>query len=192
MKRRDGGGSANLQHLLEQTLIGLDMGPQLRERAALRAWEQVAGRVVGAHARAEALRDGALIVATDSPAWAQELHMRQTELLDRLRTLVGPDVVREIHFRSGLRKRAEPATPPPGTPAAEKLTARQLQEVQRAAAGIGDPELRRRAERAYSSLTRIATWRRRKGWRQCARCGHWQRTGKRWCASCTYRRGEGT
>ncbi len=189
-RRRDTGGVAALQQLLEGTLAGLDMGAQLREQAALQAWKQVAGQVVGTHAYAEAMRDGVLIVLTDSPAWAQELHMRQAELLAGLGSILGGGVVREIHFRSGLRQRAVRATRRQETPRHEALSARQEEEVRAAAARIDDRELRGRAERAFASLERIGVWRRRKGWRQCARCGQWQRTGRRWCASCTYQRGE--
>ncbi len=188
-RRRTTGGTAPLQHLLEGTLAGLDMGAQVKEQAALRAWEQIAGRVVGAHARAEAMRDGVLVVATDTPAWAQELHMRQSELLSRLRPLLGDGAIKEIRFRSGLRKQREKAPAGEETPAGEPLSGRRLGELRKAAAGIDDSALRQRVEHAFASLARIAEWRRRRGWRQCARCGQWQRTGKRWCASCTYGRG---
>jgi predicted nucleic acid-binding Zn ribbon protein len=188
--RRDAGGMAALQELLEGTLAGLDMGPKLREQTALRAWEQVVGRVVGTHARAEAMRDGVLIVLTDSPAWAQELHMREAELLARLRSLLGEDAVDGIHFSSGLRHPRQ-VRPREGTPREETLSLRRAEEVRAAAARIDDEELRLRAEKAFASLERIRTWRRRRGWRRCARCGQWQRTGRRWCASCAYERGEG-
>jgi predicted nucleic acid-binding Zn ribbon protein len=189
-RRRDAGGMAALQQLLERALADLDMGSRLREQAALRAWEHVAGHVVGMHARAEAVRDRVLIVLTDTPAWAQELHMRQAELLVRLRPLLGEGAVREIHFRSGLQARPGRAAPRERTPREETLSPRQTREVHAAAARIGDQELQRRAEQAFASLQRMGTWRSRRGWRQCVRCGQWQRTGRRWCASCTYRRGE--
>ncbi len=182
------GGEASLQQLLEGVLGNLDLGGKAREQLALRAWQQVARGPAGQHARAEALRDGVLIVATDNPAWAQTLHMQHAEWLHRLTPLVGEGVVREIHFRSGYR-RPPAERPREERPADLPLSSRYESEIRRAVARIADPDLRARAERAFGSLARIAAWRKRTGWRRCARCGHWQRTGRRWCTSCLHRRG---
>jgi predicted nucleic acid-binding Zn ribbon protein len=186
--RRQTGGSAPLSLLLEGVMGDLDLGTKLKERLALRAWAQVAGRVVGAHTRAEAVRDGILIVATDTPAWAQELQMRREELLGRLETAVGKGVIADVHFRSGFRPRRNESRTAQTRPADVALSERQTREISRASARIEAPELRAKAQRAFSSLTRIAEWRKESGWRRCGRCGHWQRTGKRWCASCLHTR----
>ena len=167
----------------------LDLGAKLKEQLALTAWARVVGKVVGAHTRAEAVRDGILIVATDTPAWAQELHMRRGELLGKLETAVGAGVIREIHFRSGFRRKPEPRASDRKRPAEIALSQQQAREISRASERIADPALRAKAERAFSSLARIGEWRKESGWRRCGRCGQLQRTGKRWCASCTHERG---
>lgn len=180
-------GGANLQSLLEGVLANLDLGGRFREHLAVLAWPQIAGTVVAAHARAEGVRDGVLVVATDTPAWAQELQMRRTALIARLAEELGPGIVREIHFRSGARRgrRSKPA-PPERDPAAIQLSGRQQRRIRAAAARIDDPDLRGRAERAFLALARMGEWRKQAGWRRCRRCGHWQRIGRRWCSSCTY------
>ncbi len=172
--------------VLEGVMGNLDLGAKLKEQLALGAWARVAGRVVGAHTRAEAVRDGILIVATDTPAWAQELHMRRGELLVKLEAAVGQGVIAEIHFRSGFRSKKVESREDETRPADLTLSEKQTREIARASARIQDPQLRAKAERAFSSLTRIAEWRKGSGWRRCGRCGQWQRTGKRWCASCLH------
>jgi predicted nucleic acid-binding Zn ribbon protein len=183
-------GGAALRRLLEGLLSNLDLGGRFREHLAVAAWPQIAGQVVAGHARAEGVRDGVLMVATDTPAWAQELQMRQRALLERLSAEVGPGVIREIHFRSGLRRR--PRGRGPGAeqarPSEIKLSGRQERRIRATAARIEDAELRGRAERAFLSLARMGQWRKHSGWRRCRRCGHWQRVGRRWCSSCTYSR----
>jgi len=185
-RRRQTGGAAPLSHLLEGVMGNLDLGAKLKEQLARGAWARVAGRVVGAHTRAEAVRDGILIVATDTPAWAQELHMRRGELLGKLEAAVGPGVIADIHFRSGFRPRKVESSANRTRPADVALSEKQTREIARASARIQDPQLRAKAERAFSSLTRIAEWRKGSGWHRCGRCGQWQRTGKRWCASCLH------
>jgi len=185
-RRRDSGGTAPLSRVLEGVMGELDLGMRLKEQLALTAWPRVVGRVVGTHARAEAVRDRILIVVTDTPAWAQELHMRRLELLAKLEAAVGRGVIAEIHFRSGLRPRKAARKPGEKRPAEQTLSGRQEREIARASARIQDPELQRKAGRAFASLARISEWRRESGWRRCGRCGQWQRTGKRWCSSCTH------
>lgn len=181
---------ASLGRLLEGVLAGLDMGARLREQVALRAWEQIAGRVVASHTTAEAVRDGVLVVSADTPAWANELHMRRGELLTRLAEQVGEGVIREIHFRAGVKRRGvgRAGEGQGGSgPAKVELCEEEERAARQAAAGIEDGELRARAERAFLALARMTRWRKEGGWRRCARCGQWQRTGKRWCASCLHR-----
>jgi hypothetical protein len=167
-------------------LANLDLRTRFREHLVVAAWPQIAGKVVSAHSRAETVRDGVLIVATDTPAWAQELHMRRAQLLQRVAEQVGQGLITEIHFRSGGRTRRKAGPPRQPRPAEMKLSRRQEQQIAEAAASIADPGLRSRAERAFLALARMSEWRRETGWRRCSRCGRWQKVGRRWCASCLH------
>jgi len=177
-----------LAPLLEGVLANLDLRSRFQEHLAVQAWPQIVGKVISSHARAETVRDGVLIVATDTSAWAQELHMRCHDLLERVAEQVGRDLIRDIHFRTGGggRGRAKEVEPVRPRPADMRLSGDQVEQIQEAAAKIEDPALRARAVRAFTALTRIEEWRRETGWRRCARCGRWQRAGRQWCASCTY------
>jgi len=187
-----GRGEASLRELLEGVLANLDLRTRFREHLAVMAWPQIAGRVVEAHSQAEAVRDGVLIVSTDTSAWAQELQMRQRELLGLLAAQVGQGVIREIHFRSGLRRRGRQPRGHGLRPQEVKLSGRQEKRIREAAGKIEDEALRSGAERAFASLARMAEWRKRTGWRRCRRCGRWQRVGRRWCSSCTHSGGRRT
>lgn len=177
---------ASLGRLLEGVLASLDLGSRLREQLAVRAWGEIAGRVVASHTRAEVVRDGVLMVAADTPAWANELHMRRGELLARLAAQVGEGVIRDIHFRAGVRREEARKAGREQAPGRMQLSEQEERGAREAAASIADPELRARAERAFLALARMTRWRKEAGWRRCARCGQWQRTGKRWCASCLH------
>jgi predicted nucleic acid-binding Zn ribbon protein len=180
---------SSVGRLLEGVLANMDLQSRFREHLAVMAWPQIVGAVIGAHTRAETVRDGVLIVATDTAAWAQELHMRRRDLVARVAQQVGPGLIREIHFRSGSVARQGRGDSRLPRPLDMKLSARHEKQIADAAAPIEDPALRARAERAFIAAARIAEWRKRTGWRRCARCGQWQRVGRRWCASCTYSAG---
>jgi predicted nucleic acid-binding Zn ribbon protein len=179
-------GEAPLSRLLEGVLVNLGLRSRFREHLALLAWPQIAGPVIGSRTRAEAVRDGVLIVAADTSAWAQELQMRRHELLARIAQQVGPGLIRDLHFRAGGAARGRRSRPAHPRPVETKLSPRQQKQIAEAAAHIPDPQLRARAERAFLSLARISQWRKDTGWRRCARCGQWQRVGRRWCASCAH------
>jgi predicted nucleic acid-binding Zn ribbon protein len=182
-----GRGEAHLGRLLDGVLANLDLRTRFREHMAVMAWPQIAGRVVASHSEAEAVRDGVLIVATDTAVWAQELQMRQRELLELIAKQIGAGVIREIHFRSGRRRKGGTApTARRPRPAEIKLGGRQQRQIAEAAAKIEDEALRERAARAFSALARMAEWRKQGGWRQCRRCGRWQRVGRHWCSTCSH------
>jgi len=181
-----GRGQAHLGALLEGVLANMDVRVRFRELQAVLAWPQIVGQVVAAHCEAEVARDGVLIVAADTPAWAHELQMRERELLELVSKQVGSGVIREIHFRSGRRRRRGATAPKKRPrPAETKLSGRQERQIQDAAAKIEDEALREQAGRAFAALARMAEWRKQAGWRKCQRCGRWQRVGKRWCSTCS-------
>jgi hypothetical protein len=182
-------GEAPLSRLLEGVLANLNLRSHFREHQVILAWPEIAGQVVSSHTRAEAVRDGVLIISADSSPWAQELHMRRQELLGRVAQRIGPGLIRDIHFRAGGARQVRRARPAQPRPAELRLSGRQQRQIAEAAAHIEDPQLRARAERAFLSLARISQWRKDTGWRRCARCGRWQRVGRRWCASCTHAAG---
>ncbi len=188
-----GRGRAHLGLLLDGVLANLDLRTRFREHMAVMGWAELAGKVVAAHSEAETVRDGVLIVAADTPVWAQELQMRQRELLGLIEKQIGPGVIRDIHFRSGRRRSLARRLLGAAAPAAQrqrpadiKLGGRQQKQIAEAAAKIEDHELRERAERAFGSLARMAEWRKQDGWRQCRRCGRWQRVGRHWCSTCSH------
>ncbi|HEY2330341.1 MAG TPA: DUF721 domain-containing protein [Acidimicrobiales bacterium] len=62
-------------------------------------WDSLVGEVLAAHARPASLREGALVVSVDDPAWATQLRWFQADLLARLEAAVGPGEVIEIDVR---------------------------------------------------------------------------------------------
>ncbi|MCV2392837.1 DciA family protein [Actinotalea sp. M2MS4P-6] len=59
-------------------------------------WREVVGDQVADHCEPEAFTDGVLAVRADSTAWATNLGLLVPELMTRLATELGPDVVQEV------------------------------------------------------------------------------------------------
>ncbi|KHL04353.1 DUF721 domain-containing protein [Sinomonas humi] len=74
-------------------------------------WPELVGREVAAHCTPESFEDTTLRVRCDSTAWATQLRLLSTALLDRFARELGPDVVRTLQvlgpaapsWRKGMR-----------------------------------------------------------------------------------------
>lgn len=63
------------------------------------SWPELVGESVAANCRPLLLRDNELHVGADDPAWSTQLRLLAPLLLERIETLVGPDVVLQIKVR---------------------------------------------------------------------------------------------
>jgi predicted nucleic acid-binding Zn ribbon protein len=65
-------------------------------------WSEVVGPTVANHCQPRRLEDdGTLSVVADSAAWATQLSYLQGKLLDRLASIVGPGVIKQVRVRTG-------------------------------------------------------------------------------------------
>lgn len=68
----------------------------LTEAAVFGRWESLVGAEIAEHSTPVSLRDGELIVAATSTAWATQLRTLQRDLLSRIAAGVGNGVVKRI------------------------------------------------------------------------------------------------
>jgi hypothetical protein len=85
----------------------LDRSGSLAGLEAVRAWREVAGAEVSAHAVGSALRDRELVVFVDSPVWAQELAALSGIYVERVNAALGKEMVGSIRF--AVSRKAEQA-----------------------------------------------------------------------------------
>ncbi len=136
---------------IEQTLAASGDGtlPGLREITA--AWPAAVGEAVSRQAWPLRLAsDGALHVATTSATWAFELDRLAPEIGERLAELLGSAAPSSLRFRVGPVP--EPGGPLPASETPEQPTPPPSPGTASAAAtiaaGIEDPDLRERVEKA--------------------------------------------
>ena len=68
----------------------------LTEAAVLGRWAELVGADIAEHSAPVSLRDGELVIAATSTAWATQLRTLQRQLLTRIATGVGAGVVKRI------------------------------------------------------------------------------------------------
>ena len=67
--------------------------------SVLEHWRPVVGEAVADHARPLAIRDGALVVEVDDPAWASQLKWLGADVLARLAEAIGGPVAERMEVR---------------------------------------------------------------------------------------------
>lgn len=95
-------GEKSLGDLLPKVWENLRLDQKLAESQLLVVWKQAIDPTVAAHAQPVGLVKGTLFVSVDSNVWLSEIvRYRRKEILDRLQTVVGRELVQRISFRVG-------------------------------------------------------------------------------------------
>ena len=121
---------------------------KLSRHRVFRVWEAAVGEGLARVARPAAVRGGRLFVEVSDSAWVQELKLRESELLKRLNEALGREEFTGLTFRLGewAPEAGRPGGDPPA-PSPARIFAEDEPAIEAALEGLGDPELRERAER---------------------------------------------
>ncbi len=93
---RDGRDPVTVGETLDRLAVERGWSTELSVGGVIGRWRDVVGDQVADHCTPETFDDGLLAVRTDSTAWATNLTLLVPELLARLATELGPDVVTEV------------------------------------------------------------------------------------------------
>ena len=93
---------ARVGDVLPSVLKGLGLQKRFKEREMVERWADVVGPELAARARATRFDNGTLFVHVDHPAWMQELHFIEKDLVRKLRAEC-PDVDL-VRIRFGARE----------------------------------------------------------------------------------------
>lgn len=88
----------SLGEVLGELVGTLGIHAQLQRHEVVNLWPQVAGEKVSKVTRAREVRDGKLFVEVESSAWRNELFYLKYELVKKINSRVGAQVVHDIVF----------------------------------------------------------------------------------------------
>ncbi len=84
---------------VSRTLEVLGLTKKLRQYEVLDRWPSIVGKRIAAAAEAVRIDDGKLFVRVKSAAWRNELIFLKQDLLRKINTAMGEDIVVDIIFR---------------------------------------------------------------------------------------------
>jgi predicted nucleic acid-binding Zn ribbon protein len=87
-----------LGEALEGLIRDLGLRGKLREYDAVLRWEEAVGPHIAKVATANRIQHGVLTVQVSNSTWRYELTMRKQELIEKLNTVLGEAVVKDVRF----------------------------------------------------------------------------------------------
>lgn len=103
-------------------------------------WSEIVGPELAAKCHPARVQRGVLWVAAPDASWAYQFQFMRSEILQCLRTVLGPSDIQDVRFKAGALPEAEPVHAP--EPVAEQLTVAPDDPLARAAEAIPDPAMR--------------------------------------------------
>ncbi len=127
--------------LLTEALRGKPAERRLKEGRIWLLWDEAVGERIASLARPVGFRDGTLTVAVANAPWMQQLNFLKGGIVEKLNSLLGGPVVRDIYLKAG---RAAPPVeaPPEHRPPSRELTSAEREFVAAETEPVEDPELR--------------------------------------------------
>ena len=99
---RTGDKPRAVSEVLEQTLGAYRLKAKLKEYSAFPNWREIVGEEIAAVAEPEKiLRGKVLVVRVKDAAWAQELSMRKSEIIQRWDDFGSGALIEDIRFVTG-------------------------------------------------------------------------------------------
>lgn len=88
--------------LVDEALKTLRLDQRTSESQILKAWNHLIDPTLTAHAQPVGIRKGTLFVNVDNSVWLSEIvRYRREEILERLQTCFGKEMIQKISFRIG-------------------------------------------------------------------------------------------
>ena len=106
-KKREKGDPTTFGAAIEAFLKVRGWENDARVAAVLSRWADIAGPDIADHCTPASLRDGELVLAAESTAWATQLRLLSTKIKDRVNADLGAAVVRsvKVHGPASTRPR---------------------------------------------------------------------------------------
>ena len=137
-------GVEKVDRTVERLLDALGLASVAAQGRLAGSWHEIVGPLLAAKTCPARLKGGVLTICAVSAAWAQELSLSRSEVLERIGAVVGPGKVREVRVSVGpvpenergaaAREETAPQGPDPGGPA--------RQHDPEGIGNVADPELR--------------------------------------------------
>jgi predicted nucleic acid-binding Zn ribbon protein len=87
-----------LNQLIHQFLESVGIGAKIEENSAIVYWDSVVGQEISQRTEPYKIAEGILYVRVKDPVWRNELQFFKNEIIDKLNSRIGKQLVKEVKF----------------------------------------------------------------------------------------------
>jgi hypothetical protein len=132
-----------IREVLESYLAkNRQIGYRVKKTEALRVWAKICGDWVASHSEAFQVKDGILLIKTDSPILANELSLKERELVEAMNRELAYPLLKRIVFKSGFVEKHNSKDKAAPSEVKKKLTMETVKRVDRLVETVKEEELR--------------------------------------------------
>jgi len=137
-----------LQGILKKHNITIDS----KEQRLLVIWNSAVGLQISAHTRPEKLKRNTLFVKVSSSVWMHQLHILKSDIIEKINTLLGKELVKNVHFFIG----EIPSSPsrnsysPSFSPESYTLRDKEKKVIEKHTSSVKDQELKEILQRVMT------------------------------------------
>ena len=141
----------SIREVLESWLAkNRHIGYRIKAAESLTLWAKIPDEYVTSHSDAIGIKEGVLMVNTDSSVLANELSLREKEFRELLNNELGEPIVKRIVFKSGFVQRDKDMKEPGGKEG-KKLSIETLKRVNEVVESVKQQEIREGLKKLFIS-----------------------------------------
>jgi predicted nucleic acid-binding Zn ribbon protein len=92
----------DIKSIIDDLVRDLNMESKLNVTNIFSHWEEIVGTEINKKARPEKIVRNTLYISVTSSTWANELRMMSGQLINRINSFIGEDIVKSIKFKQNL------------------------------------------------------------------------------------------
>jgi hypothetical protein len=137
-----------LQGILKKHNITIDS----KEQRLLVIWNSAVGLQISAHTRPEKLKRNTLFVKVSSSVWMHQLHILKSDIIEKINTLLGKELVKNVHFSICVIPSSPSKNPysPSISPESYTLRDKEKKVIEKHTSSVKDQELKEILQRVMT------------------------------------------
>lgn len=166
----------SLGKLVPLTIKKLGITKRYNAESAIYHWREIVGPKIASNAMPLSVQRDLLFVAVSSPVWGHHLSMMKQDIISKINTFIGDNLIRDIRFQAGYLKdnQNEENTGQEAKNSIKlhniKLDESEQKAVQKIVSAVQDDELRQKLCRLVKNDIALKKYRKSNNWHKCARC----------------------
>ena len=89
----------NIGSLIQRFVSDCDIAAKLKKFSIFNHWEEIVGNDLGSRTKPEKISRAILYISVANSTWANELSMMSGQILGKINSFIGSDVIKELRFK---------------------------------------------------------------------------------------------